>query len=242
MKQQSVVQVALDQRACKNLKWCVTQSPVPYKDAVLHMETYVEKVLTGAAPPLVWLLTHPHVYTLGTSAESRDIISNPLDIPIVQTGRGGRVTYHGPGQRVVYTVCPIMQVGGSLTSYLRFIGEWIVGALHQIGIASAFDPDRIGVWCSTPSGQKKVGFVGIRIRKGIAFHGFSLNISSNLSFFKNIQPCGLRGDQVTTLEHVMGNHVSQASVDKALLSYLQRKGLGRSKAPIQPDFLGDAFP
>ena len=143
--------------------WEVAPDLVDYHDAVKRMDARVEAIARDEAPPLVWLLSHNPVYTIGTSGAKTDIL-DARGVPVVKSGRGGRVTYHGPGQRVVYVMLPLKRYQLTLQDYLAFLGRWMVGALDLLGVSSIFDEGDVGVWCEGSTGPLKVGFVGIRVR------------------------------------------------------------------------------
>lgn len=194
--------------------WDVSSDLVNYDNAVQRMETRVEAIARGRARPLVWLLSHPSVYTIGTSGTWEDIL-DAGDTPIIETGRGGQVTYHGPGQRVVYVMIPLRRYHLTLQGYLTFLGNWMVSALDALGVKTVFDERDVGVWYETPEGRFKVGFVGIRVRKGVSYHGFSVNVNPDLSHFRRMRPCGLESSRVSSLEHVQKAHAMDV-VDTAL--------------------------
>ena len=194
--------------------WEVTHDLVDYDDAILRMQGSIEDILVRRAPPLVWLLSHPSVYTVGTSGTREDILCNS-DVPVVKSGRGGRVTYHGPGQRVVYFMCSLRDNHMTLKDFLMFLGQWIVGALASLGVKALFDDRDVGVWCETPQGRRKVAFMGIRVRKGVSYHGFSINVNPDLKYFDRIRPCGLEPNLVTSLAHIK-NTIEMADIDIAL--------------------------
>ncbi len=195
--------------------WKVSHRPIDYAEAMAAMERDVPFVAEGGSPPLVWLLTHPSVYTLGTSGSYEDVM-DARGVPVLKTGRGGQVTYHGPGQRVVYFLCPLRAQSRTLKDLLQFMGLWVVAALKELGLGATFVCDQdVGVWCETPQGQKKIAFMGLRVRQGVSYHGFSINVCPDLSYFHGIRPCGLDKHQVTSLA-ALGKRAKMPLIDKAL--------------------------
>lgn len=198
--------------------WETALYPVPYLEAVSYMEQYVESMLSRKSPDLLWFLEHPPLYTQGTSSHgSLDYKdpSQPLPFPIYPTGRGGRTTYHGPGQRILYSMIDLKRLysAPSVHAYIQSLQNWVVVVLDELGIKSflANDP---GVWVSNPNGSLgplKIASFGIRIRRWVTFHGLSLNVAPNLSHFEPIFPCGAQG-AVTSLQ-ALGVDISPLEID-----------------------------
>ncbi|MEH0002475.1 MAG: lipoyl(octanoyl) transferase LipB [Holosporaceae bacterium] len=199
----------------KGFVWCVSHTPFAYDTALSLMEDYRDAFDEKKVPPLVWLLTHTPVYTSGTSGGVDDLLEKNLDVPLVKTGRGGRVTYHGPGQRMVYVVLPLAFFDNSLKGAVSFLGQWCVKALAVLGVKAFFDAEQIGVWTSIKGKARKIASLGLRVRKKVIYHGFCLNVAPDLRYFKQIRPCGLSGACVTSLKD-LGFDTQQASVDEAL--------------------------
>ncbi|MBY0264257.1 MAG: lipoyl(octanoyl) transferase LipB [Holosporales bacterium] len=183
-------------------EWRFTKEPVSYTDACALMEQRVEKVFQGQEAELLWFLQHPSLYSIGTSGHERDVLQNPQKIPVYPTGRGGQVTYHGPGQLVGYVMLDLKKRSLSPKEFVYGVGSWIIAVLAGLKIDAWMVPDRIGVWVRLGEQEKKIASIGVRIRKGISFHGFALNVSPDLIFFHQIVSCGLSQFQATSLEEM----------------------------------------
>ncbi len=183
------------------------------------MEDRVDAIAAGRAGELVWLLEHPPIYTGGTRTPPRDI-SNPLRFDYIATGRGGDITYHGPGQRVAYVMLDVKRrFAGDVHAFVRSLETWVIGALDEFGIAAFSRSGRAGVWVAdpnSPGGEAKIAALGLRIRRGISFHGVSLNVAPDLSHYEGIIPCGLAGYGVTSLA-AQGVAATMADADRALV-------------------------
>jgi len=178
--------------AC-NMDILVTPGLTPYAQALAAMGARVEDVRAGVAPGLVWLLEHPPCYTAGTSAEEGDLLKPRF--PIYRVGRGGRWTYHGPGQRVAYVIRDL-RPEPNLRGHVQGLMHWVARALASVGVEAAPREGRVGLW--TP-GEEKIAAIGVRVRSGVAFHGAAANIDPALQRFSGIVPCGLAGYGVTSV-------------------------------------------
>jgi lipoyl(octanoyl) transferase len=162
----------------------------------------------------VWLLEHPPVYTAGTSADPSELVDPRF--PVVPAGRGGRYTYHGPGQRVGYLVLDLNRRGRDVRCFVHAVEGWVIAALARIGIAAFRAPGRIGIWTQDAAGQEaKIGAIGIRVRRWVTLHGFSVNLSPDLQHFTGIVPCGL-ADYPVTSAAALGMSSDPATFDAAL--------------------------
>jgi lipoyl(octanoyl) transferase len=204
----------------EDVEWRVSPGLTPYPEALAEMERRLEEVQSGAAPELVWLLEHPPLYTAGTSADSAELF-NPENFPVYEAGRGGRYTYHGPGQRVGYLILDLNKRGRDIRRFIHSLEDWLIGALAELGVAAHAVPDRVGIWVRRGNSEAKVGAIGIRVRRWITMHGFAVNISPELSHFSGIVPCGIGEFPVTSLGE-MGVSGGQERFDLAL-----RQGFGR---------------
>lgn len=192
----------------------ISQS-VPYADACQMQEDKVAEVLAGA-PETLFLAEHAPVYTCGSSFEKADLL-DVKNIPVVKTGRGGKVTYHGPGQRVLYPIINLNHREKDLRLYIQTLQKWVILTLAELGV-EAFSDDEVGVWVQ-PKGAPapaKIAAIGVRVRKWVTFHGVALNVAPNMRHFKGIVPCGIRGKGVTSLQE-LGITASMEKVDKILL-------------------------
>jgi lipoyl(octanoyl) transferase len=201
-------------------EWQVSVGPVAYEDALLEMEARVEAVASGRQAEMVWLLEHPALITAGTSAGDGELlISNRF--PVFKTGRGGRYTYHGPGQRVGYVMLDLKARGGDVRRFVFDLEEWLIRTLAAFGVKAGRREGRIGVWVGRPDKgegfEDKIAALGIRVRKGVTFHGVSLNVAPELSHFQAIMPCGISEQRygVTSLAD-LGLKVSMDEIDEAL--------------------------
>lgn len=199
-----------------NMEWKTSDTPVPYEEAVARMESRVAQVAAGTAPGLVWLLEHPALYTAGTGARDEDL--REAHFPVYRTGRGGKYTYHGPGQRVAYVVCDLDTLASprDIRFYIETLERWIVGALEDVGVKGEVRPGRIGVWVAEKQGEAKIAAVGVRVRKWIAYHGVSINIDPDLSHYSGIVPCGLEGYSVTSVAKILGRPLPVSFLDESL--------------------------
>lgn len=202
--------------------------PVDYAAAVSAMEDRVADISSGSQAELLWFLEHPAVYTAGTSARDEDLI-DATRFPVHRTGRGGQYTYHGPGQRIVYVMLDIRdRFGGDVRAFVSGLEASVIDAIAEFGLEGCVHCDRVGVWVARPDlGQgreDKIAALGIRIRRGISFHGLALNVDVALDHFSGIVPCGISEHGVTSL-HALGIEASIGDVDAALLRGL-RNNLG----------------
>jgi lipoyl(octanoyl) transferase len=198
-----------------SVEWQVSAGLTPYPYALARMEERVEQVAGGEAPELVWLLEHPPLYTAGTSAAARELLS-PDRFPVYRTGRGGRFTYHGPGQRVVYLVLDLRRRGQDVRRFVWQLEEWVIRSLARLDVESGRRDGRIGVWVATsPQAEAKIAAVGVRVRRWITCHGIAVNVTTDLRHFEGIVPCGLRDHAVTSIE-ALGGKWTMGDLDAAL--------------------------
>ncbi|MGH6976748.1 MAG: lipoyl(octanoyl) transferase LipB [Stellaceae bacterium] len=196
------------------MEWRKNTKPVPYDQAVSVMEARVREIRTGTAPELVWLLEHPALYTAGTSARDGDLV-DPL-LPVHHTGRGGQWTYHGPGQRIAYVMLDLNRRGGDLRAFVRDLEEWLIRTLAGLGVTGERRSGRIGIWVTDKNGgENKIAAIGVRVRRGVSYHGVSLNVAPNLAHYRGIVPCGVRAHGVTSLAK-LGIRPRMDEVDAAL--------------------------
>jgi lipoyl(octanoyl) transferase len=199
----------------EGVHWLRSPEPVPYADAVAAMEARVEAILAGRAPEAVWLLEHPKVYTGGTSARPEELLDTG-DVPVIATARGGRYTFHGPGQRVAYLLLDVGRRGRDVHRFVAGIEEWLIAALAGLGVAGMRRQGRVGIWVDLGGGREaKIAAVGLRLRRWVSYHGISVNVCPDLRCFDGIVPCGLGGFAVTSL-HALGHPVTLEAVDESL--------------------------
>ena len=200
------------------IEWRVSEGLVPYPEALAEMEARAAAIRAGEADELIWLLEHPPLYTAGTSADASELF-NPEGFPVYAAGRGGRYTYHGPGQRVGYVMLDLERRGRDVRRFVGALEEWLIATLAELGVAARRAPGRIGIWVDHDGAEAKVGALGLRIRRWVTMHGFSVNLTPELSHFSGIVPCGIAEFPVTSLGE-MGLANVQPRFDLAL-----RRGL-----------------
>ena len=197
------------------VEWKTTNSLVPYKGSVEAMEQRVAAIRTGAARELVWLLEHPAIYTRGTSANEDELLRTPR-FPVFDTGRGGRYTYHGPGQRVIYIMLDLSLRGSDVRSYVSGLEQWLIDTLADFGLNAERRPGRVGIWMPRKGGSDlKIGAIGVRVRRWVSFHGVSLNVEPDLEHYSDIVPCGVRDQGITSIAD-LGLTLKMSEIDSAL--------------------------
>jgi len=195
------------------IEWRVTPGLTPYDAALAEMEARAAAVLAGEARELIWLLEHPPVYTAGTSASADELIDPRF--PVVATGRGGKYTYHGPGQRIVYMVLDLGQRGRDVRCFVHGVEGWVIAALAELGVSAFRAEGRVGIWTTDGGPEAKIGAIGVRVRRWITLHGLAVNVAPDLSHFGGIVPCGLPDYPVTSLA-ALGRDARLATFDAAL--------------------------
>ena len=207
------------------IEWAVSPGLVGYDDALAAMEQRAAAIAAGEAAELIWLLEHPPLYTAGTSSKWEDLVE-PDRFPVHKTGRGGQFTYHGPGQRVVYTMLDIRRRTGDVRAFVHLLEDWIIDTLARFEVHAETRSDRVGVWVPRPDkgeGQEdKIAAIGIRVRRWVSFHGLSLNVAPDLSHFSGIVPCGVTQHGVTSLSD-LGRDIHMKDVDTALADSFRRR-------------------
>jgi lipoyl(octanoyl) transferase len=196
------------------IEWRVSEGLVPYDEALAFMEQRAAAIRVGEARECVWLLQHPPLFTAGTSADRSELI-NPLDLPVHDAGRGGRYTYHGPGQRVGYLMLDLDKRGRDVRRLVHSLEGWMIATLAELGISAHRAPGRIGIWVGEGPREAKVAALGIRVKRWVTLHGFSINVDPDLSHFAGIVPCGISEFGVTSLAD-LGKETPMSGVDAAL--------------------------
>ena len=182
-----------------------SQNPVKYEDAITFMEKRLHEISEKNSNNLIWILEHEEIYTAGTSYNEKEIIDKSINI--IKTNRGGKITYHGPGQLICYFVIDLKKDKKDIRRFISIIEKSIIDTLSSYDIKTFADKENIGIWHDNNNQIKKVAAIGIRISKWIAYHGFSLNISCDLTKYKNIIPCGITDRGVTNLVSIKsGNY------------------------------------
>lgn len=212
-------------------EWRVSPGLSDYADSIARMEAHVAAMIEGAAPEHIWLVEHPPVITAGTSAADDGELKQPGRFPLVATGRGGRLTYHGPGQRVVYPMLDLNRRGRDVRAYVAGLENWAIAALAAFGVEAFAHEAGTGIWVRQGDGLAKIGAIGVRVRRWVSFHGLSINVSTDLSHFSAIVPCGIAAHGVTRLADLVPD-ISMAELDDALFRTLPAMldGLGAVQA------------
>ncbi|MCE2493344.1 MAG: lipoyl(octanoyl) transferase LipB [Alphaproteobacteria bacterium] len=200
----------------KAVEWQISDTPVGYEETVAAMEARVTEIQEHSAAELVWLLEHPALYTAGTGARPEDLLDGSL-LPVRATGRGGKYTYHGPGQRVAYVMLDLRERGRDVRRHVNLLEEWLIRALERFNVVGERREGRVGIWIDQGGRREaKIAAVGVRVRHWITYHGVSLNIEPDLDHYRGIVPCGIGEYGVTSLVD-LGIPVTTAEVDLALM-------------------------
>ena len=206
------------------VEWRVSDGLTPYREALTAMEARAAAIRAGTASELAWLVEHPPLFTAGTSADPAELF-NTQGFDVVEAGRGGRYTYHGPGQRVGYVMLDLEKRGRDIRHFVDSLEGWMIAALGDLGIIARREPGRIGIWTGSGSGEAKIGAIGVRVKRWVTLHGFSINVAPDLAHFSGIVPCGIEAFGVTSL-NALGISAKMADLDRAL-------------GATFPDFLGN---
>lgn len=229
------------------VEWRISDGLVPYPDALRWMEERVDAILAGEADECVWLLEHPPLYTAGTSARAEDLV-DPDRFPVYEARRGGRYTYHGPGQRVAYVMLDLNRRGRDVRRFVASLEGWIIDSLAEFGLTAGTRPGRVGVWVSRPErprgpdgavAEDKIAAIGVRLRRWVSFHGIAINVEPDLSHFEGIVPCGIADHGVTSLVD-LGLPVTMADLDIALQRTFEGRfpPVGREEEATRPAGVG----
>ena len=196
------------------VEWRHSPSPVPYRAALAEQEARNRAIAVGDAAELIWMLEHPPVYTAGTSADPAELRDPPFEV--VESGRGGRYTYHGPGQRVGYVLLDLSRRGRDIRRFVHALEGWVIATLADVGVEAWAVPDRIGIWTRDVDGaEAKIGAIGVRGRRWVTMHGFSVNLAPDLAHFGGIVPCGISDFGVTSLAR-LGIALAPDAFDEAM--------------------------
>src|SRR3984885_9522062 len=201
------------------VEWRISDRPVDYAEAVAFMEARAAAIAAGDATELVWLLEHPPLYTSGTSGKDSDLLDPRF--PVFDSGRGGQLTYHGPGQRVAYVMLDLKRRQPDVRAYVASLEQWIIRTLAAFNVRGERREDRVGVWVARPDKgngyEDKIAAIGVRLRRWVSFHGISITVDPDLTHFSAIVPCGVTDPRygVTSLAD-LGLTATSADVDIAL--------------------------
>jgi lipoyl(octanoyl) transferase len=196
------------------IEWRISDAPVAYEEALAFMEKRAAAIRGGTASECVWLLEHPPLFTAGTSADPAEL-TNPQHFPVFEAGRGGRYTYHGPGQRVGYVMLDLERRGKDIRCFVNALEGWMIATLAELGVSAHRAAGRIGIWVGEGPDEAKIGALGVRVKRWVTLHGFSLNVAPDLSHFDGIVPCGIAEFGVTSLAE-LGKQIPLTRVDAAL--------------------------
>lgn len=199
----------------QGVEWRKSDALVAYPEALTWMNDRIASIAAGEAAECIWLLEHPPLYTAGTSADPAELIDPRF--PVFNAGRGGRYTYHGPGQRVGYLMLDLNKRGRDVRCFVHAVEGWVIATLARLGVESWRAPGRIGIWTNVGDQEAKIGAIGVRVRRWVTMHGFSINVVPDLSHFGGIVPCGLAEFPVTSLRD-LGLSVSMKEIDDALVA------------------------
>ena len=196
------------------IEWRSEEAPVPYRAALAAMTERNAAIHAGSARELIWLLEHPPVYTAGTSAASAELLDPRFEV--VEAGRGGRYTYHGPGQRVAYVLLDLNRRARDVRGFVHALEGWVIATFGDFGVAAWRAEGRIGIWTRDSDGSEaKIGAIGVRVRRWVTMHGLAVNLDPELSHFAGIVPCGIADHGVTSLAR-LGKRVAPAAWDEAM--------------------------
>ena len=206
---------------CGAVEWRISEAPVDYLEAVAAMEARAAAIAAGEAGEIVWLLEHPPLYTSGTSGRPADM--KEARFPLFATGRGGQLTYHGPGQRVAYVMLDLKRRRPDVRAYVAALEEWIIRTLARFNVRGERREDRVGVWVRRPERgagfEDKIAAIGVRLKRWVSLHGIAINVEPDLSHLSAIVPCGVADPRFAVTSLVdLGHPISMAEVDIALRS------------------------
>ena len=183
------------------MEWVYDTQLVDYETALKAMQERVDQIYRKQKPELIWCLQHPPLFTAGTSAQKEELL-NSFSLPVYYTGRGGRFTYHGPGQLIVYILVNLIERQLDIKAYLNLIENWIIETLQVCGINAEQRAGRIGVWVKNEAEEAKIAAIGIRVSRGVTWHGLAINVAPDLKYFTGVIPCGLSNFGVTSLAKI----------------------------------------
>ena len=184
-----------------------SQNPVKYEDAISFMEDRLKDIDLKKVDDLIWVLEHDHIYTSGTSYNENEIIDKSINI--IKTNRGGKITYHGPGQLICYFVIDLKKGKKDIRKFISVIEKSIIETLNLYDIETFADKENIGIWYNDNSTIKKVAAIGVRVSKWIAYHGFSININNDLKRYDAIIPCGIKDKGITNLKQIKNQNYDE---------------------------------
>ena len=208
----------------KEIEYAISRDLVNYTESVKIMEKRIENISSKKKSELIWFLEHPSIYTAGTSADKKDLLKKNI-FPVFKSSRGGEYTYHGPGQRIIYIMLDLRERNYDIRSFVNALENSVMDTLNDLGVKSLLIKGKVGVWIKSSiknQSEKKISSIGLRVRKGITFHGISINIKPNLDHFNGIISCGNKNNGVTSLKE-LGIMLSTEKIDEILLKNLKKR-------------------
>jgi lipoyl(octanoyl) transferase len=208
----------------KEIEYAISRDLVNYPESVKIMEKRIENISSKKKSELIWFLEHPSVYTAGTSADKKDLLKKNI-FPVFKSSRGGEYTYHGPGQRIIYIMLDLRERNYDIRSFVNALENSVMDTLNDLGVKSLLIKGKVGVWIKSSiknQSEKKISSIGLRVRKGITFHGISINIKPNLDHFNGIISCGNKNNGVTSLKE-LGIMLPTEKIDEILLKNLKKR-------------------
>ena len=208
----------------KEIEYAISRGLVNYPESVKIMEKRIENISSKKKSELIWFLEHPSVYTAGTSADKKDLLKKNI-FPVFKSSRGGEYTYHGPGQRIIYIMLDLRERNYDIRSFVNALENSVMDTLNDLGVKSLLIKGKVGVWVKSSiknQSEKKISSIGLRVRKGITFHGISINIKPNLDHFNGIISCGNKNNGVTSLKE-LGVMLPTEKIDEILLKNLKKR-------------------
>ena len=184
-----------------------SQKPVKYEDAIEFMEKRLSEIDKKNSNDLIWILEHQEIYTAGTSSSKNDILDK--SIKVIKTNRGGKITYHGPGQLICYFVIDLKKDKKDIRKFITMLEKTIINTLKFYGIETSADKENIGIWYNDNNKIKKIAAIGVRVSKWIAYHGFSININNDLKKYDAIIPCGIKDKGITNLKKIKDQNYTE---------------------------------
>jgi lipoyl(octanoyl) transferase len=196
-----------------NIEIKKSTKPIKYVNAIEFLEDRLKDINENKKNDLIWILEHEEIYTAGTSYKENEILNN--DINLIKTNRGGKITYHGPGQLICYFVIDLKKRQKDIRKFITLIEKTIIESLAEFNIHSYGDSKNIGVWTGNNTNIKKIAAIGVRVSKWIAYHGFAININNDLSKYQNIIPCGIMDKGITNLKEI--NKQNYSNLDNVII-------------------------
>ncbi|MFT5795771.1 MAG: lipoyl(octanoyl) transferase [Ulvibacter sp.] len=217
------------------IEWKIDGKEISFEESIKFMEKRNREVINKDSPNLVWLTSHPSLYSAGISAKDSDLLEPK--IPVFKTNRGGKYTYHGPGIRIIYLMLDLKELfmpnKPDISKFINLLENWIINSLSKVGIKGEIRKDRVGIWVKTNNSEEKIAAIGIKLKKWVTYHGIAVNINPNLQYFNDIIPCGIKEFGVTSIEK-LGISTTQEEFDKILQEEFAKilKNLHKNKSSL----------